>query len=313
MGRFQKATKQGAFLRLAIAGTSGSGKTYTALTVATSIVKRVGGRIGVIDSERGSARKYAHLFDFDVLELESFAPDEYRRAIADAEAEGYTVIVCDSISHEWMGRGGALEMVDNAAKRTKSQSTFNGWRDVTPVHNDFVDAIIRVKAHVIATMRSKSEWVMEKTDKGTTMPKKIGMAPVQREGIEFEFDVAGDLDQDHTLVITKTRCPDLDNAVIRLPGDDLADVLVRWLTDGSAMPAPPELDAVLADIDAATTEAELDVLIPTIKLLRELDREAARKAWGAKRNKLRKAADAQLGKATNNLPRAPQQPTGGAA
>ena len=312
MGRFQKATKVGARLRLALSGTSGSGKTFTALRVGCAIAKLVGGRVAVIDSERGSARKYAGIFDFDVLELESFAPDEYRKAIYDAEGEGYAVIVCDSISHEWMGRGGALEMVDNAASRSKSKSTFTPWRDVTPVHNDFVDSIIRVKAHVIATMRSKTEYVLEKSDSGGLTPRKVGMAPVQRDGIEYEFDVAGDLDQDHKLVIGKTRCPALDGAVIRMPGEELAETLVRWLTDGEELAPPPNIEDVIAEIALSKTEADLDALVPMTKQLRESDREGVRKAWLARRTEIRKAAETALRDAAKQLPKEQPATNGGA-
>ena len=110
---FTKATKQEAKLRLALAGPSGSGKTYTALQIATHL----GGPIALVDTERGSARKYADLFSFDVLELDSFHPERYIEAIHEAEEAGYAVLILDSLSHAWAGKDGALELVDKAAKR----------------------------------------------------------------------------------------------------------------------------------------------------------------------------------------------------
>lgn len=225
--RFQKATKHEAKLRLALIGPAGTGKTYSALTIATHLVPDA--RIAVIDTERGSASKYADLFAFDVCELERHSPTDYVAAIRSAEAEGYAVIVIDSLSHAWSGRGGALELVDMAAKRSRNPNTFGAWREVTPLHNEMVDAILSVKAHVIVTMRSKTEWVQEQDERGKTRIRKVGMAPVQRDGLEYEFDVVGDLDQDHNLVVTKTRCATIANALVSRPGQEFAQLLREWL------------------------------------------------------------------------------------
>lgn len=235
MGVFQKASKTQAKLRLALVGTSGSGKTYSALRIA----KGLGGKVAVIDSEQGSASKYADArlgFEFDVLNLSSFGPERYVEAIKAAEAEGYAVLIIDSLSHAWTGKDGALEQVDNAAQRAKGNK-FAGWRDVTPKHNALIDAIIRSKCHVIATMRSKTEYVLEDDGHGKKVPRKIGMAPVQRDGMEYEFDVVGDTD-DAKLIITKTRYPPLKGRVINEPGEDLGRELGAWLSDGAPAPAP---------------------------------------------------------------------------
>ncbi len=145
---FKKATKKDSKLRLGLMGPAGSGKTYTALAVA----KHFGGRVAVIDSEHGSASKYADLFDFDVLELASFSPNDYTNAIK--AAEGYDVLIIDSLSHAWSGKNGALELVDKAAARSKSGNSFAAWREVTPLHNQMVEAIMEAKLHLIATLRS---------------------------------------------------------------------------------------------------------------------------------------------------------------
>jgi energy-coupling factor transporter ATP-binding protein EcfA2 len=224
---FQKATKKEAKLRLALIGPSGSGKTYTALTLATHLVPN--GKIAVIDTERGSASKYADLFNFDVQELETFHPKQYINAIAEAEAAGYDVLVIDSLSHAWMGRDGALELVDKAARRNGNGNSWAAWRDVTPLHNALVDAMLAASLHVIVTMRSKMEYVQDKDEKGKSVIRKIGLQPVQRDGLEYEFDVIGDMDQDNTLIVSKTRCPSLVGAVISRPNADLATVLAQWL------------------------------------------------------------------------------------
>ncbi len=230
---FRKAVKHESKLRLALAGPSGAGKTYTALLLAQSLVGS--GNVAVIDTERGSASKYADLFPFDVNEIESFSPDVFIAAIREAEAVGYGVLVIDSISHEWNGQGGILEIVDSAAKRMKTTNTFSAWGEGTPRHNSFIDAIQRCKMHVICTMRSKEEHVQEKDSNGRTVIRRVGMAPIQREGILYEFDVACELDYEHTLIVTKSRCPALDDAVIRKPDASMAETLKAWL---SGAPAP---------------------------------------------------------------------------
>lgn len=239
--QFQKATKKKGRLRMGLVGPSGSGKTFTALRVLRAMLGP-DARIAVIDSERGSASKYAGIkvgeveLTFDVLELESFAPAKYIEAIEAAGAAGYDGLIIDSLSHAWAGAGGALEMVDNAVAKHKGNK-FSAWRDVTPVHNQLVDTILRSKCHVIATMRTKTEWVVEDNEQGKKQPRKIGLQPVQREGLEYEFDVVGDLD-DAKYLVTKTRVPALKGQLIREPGEDLARILRDWLTDGVDAPEP---------------------------------------------------------------------------
>jgi hypothetical protein len=223
---FQRATKRQAKLRLALDGPSGSGKTYSALAIASALSER----IALIDTEHGSASKYAgDPFDFDTLMLESFEPRTYVQAIQAAEAAGYQVLIIDSLSHAWSGKGGALEQVD--ARAGTKGNKFSAWRDVTPMHNELVDAMLGAGMHVIATMRTKTEYAVEE-DRGKVSIRKLGLAPVQRDGIEYEFDVVGDLDLAHNLHVTKTRCRRLDDAIICEPGAQLAKALGDWLSDG---------------------------------------------------------------------------------
>lgn len=242
--QFEKATKTASRLRLALIGPSGAGKTYTALTIAMALADL---RVAVIDTERGSAAKYADRFDFDVVELERHSPADYVDAIDVAVASGtFDVLIVDSLSHAWIGRGGALEQVDAAAERSNNKSTFAAWRHVTPQHNKLVDAICAAPLHVIATMRSKTEWVLEPDARGKTRPRKVGTQAVQRDGVEFEFDVVGDMDAvGNVLHVTKSRCPDLQNARIEQPGADVADTLRKWLA-GEVTPFGRACAAVMA-------------------------------------------------------------------
>ena len=233
---FTKATKRQARLRMALIGPSGSGKTYSALAIASAMAPS--GKIAVIDTERGSASKYAGIFAFDVLELETFAPETYAQAIAAADAAGYDVLIIDSLSHAWFGKDGALEQVDRAAKRSSSQNSFTAWREVTPHHNAMIDAILQCKAHVIVTMRAKTEYVMETNEKGKSVPRKVGLAPVQRDGLEYEFDVVADMNLDNDLIVSKSRCPAMSGQVVNKPGENVAKILMTWLTDGAPQPQP---------------------------------------------------------------------------
>jgi hypothetical protein len=234
--QFQKATKRTARARVALIGPAGSGKTYTSLAIATQLGKRV----ALIDTEHGSASKYAGIFEFDVLEPPDYAPATYVQAIEAAEEAGFDVVVIDSLSHAWMGRGGALEQVDNAAKKSRSGNSFNAWREITPQHNALVEAMLACKAHLFVTMRTKTEYVIEENEQGKKAPRKIGLAPVQRDGLEYEFDVTADLDLDNHLVVGKTRCPALKGRIFHQAGADVAGLLTEWLTDG----APPALSAI---------------------------------------------------------------------
>jgi hypothetical protein len=247
---FSKATKTQSRLRLALVGPSGSGKTYTALTIA----QHLGKRVAVIDTERGSASKYADIFTFDVLNLDTFSPLTYVDAIKAAESAGYDVLVIDSLSHAWMGKEGALEQVDNAAKRSSSHNSYTAWRDVTPMHNALIDAMLQSKCHIIGTMRSKTEYVIEEDERGKKVPRKVGMAPVQRDGLEYEFDVVGDMDLDNNFLVSKTRCPALAGKVIKKPGKPLADTLAAWLSDG-AKPQEPELRVDIPTPEAASVKS----------------------------------------------------------
>jgi hypothetical protein len=229
--RFKRATKSQAKLRMALMGPSGSGKTYTALSVATNI-----GRVAVIDTEHGSASKYGDRFAFDVLELTEYHPKHYIDAIqAAGEAGAYDVLVIDSLSHAWNGAGGVLEIVDKAAKRSDTKNTFAAWRDATPLHNQLVEALLAAPLHLIVTMRSKTEYVLERDERGKMSPRKVGLAPVQREGMEYEFDVVAEMDMQNTLTVTKTRIPKLTGKVIPYPGASLGDTLKAWLLEGEPL------------------------------------------------------------------------------
>lgn len=278
MTLFRKATKHATKIRLAMIGPSGSGKTYTALTIA----KHLGKRTAVIDTERGSASKYSDDFEFDVLELESFHPERYIEAMEAAAAEGYEVLVIDSLSHAWSGKDGLLEFVDNAAKRSRTNNTFGAWREATPLHNRLVDAMLTAPMHVLVTMRAKTEYVQEKDERtGKTSVRKVGMQPVQRDGLEYEFDVIADLDWDNNLIVSKSRVKGLQGYVVNRAGAEFAERLRVWAEAGvpaEDRPAHQEPEPAPAASNGITGEQALALGAAVKK--QELSKDQARAFFG---------------------------------
>lgn len=251
---FKKAQKSQSKARIAIIGPSGSGKTYTALTIASALGKR----IAVIDTENGSASKYADIFDFDTANLTSYHPDNYIRMIREAESEGYDVLIIDSLSHAWSGPEGVLELVDKAAVKYKD-NRFSAWRDASPVHNRLVHTIVTANMHIIATLRSKTEWLVSTDERGRMIPQKVGLAPVQREGIEYEFDIVMEMDIDHNLRVIKTRCMALDNYVVNKPDRSLGLIIKNWLDEGLPPDQVPATPQELKKMMEVATQAGISV------------------------------------------------------
>jgi hypothetical protein len=230
----RKAEKGRQKLRLGLVGPTGSGKSYTALVAAEAFVEGTDLRIGAIDTERESLELYADEFDFDVIQLtESHNPQEYIDALAAFAAAGnYGVVIVDSLSHAWMGKDGSLETVDKAA--TKGD-TFGAWRKVTPLHNRLVDALLAQPYHVICTLRAKMEYVVEKDEqKGKNSVRKVGLAPVQRDGMEYEFTITCDMDVEHNLMVGKTRYRKIDGQVVSKPRGEFFRGMRDWIESGVA-------------------------------------------------------------------------------
>lgn len=232
---FKPATREASYARIALSGPSGSGKTYTALALATALSDKV----AVIDTERGSASKYVGLngWAFDTVQPDSYSPLSLVELLGLAAGSEYGCVVVDSLSHYWMGVDGMLEQAD---RRAKGGNSFSGWKEVRPEERRMIDALVAYPGHVIATMRSKTEFVIEQNERGKSVPRKVGLKPEQRDGMEYEFDVVGDMDQKNTLTVVKSRIHTLSNAVVPFPGEEFAHQIRDWLSEGDKIPTVAE-------------------------------------------------------------------------
>lgn len=290
---FKKAVRSASKLRLALSGTSGSGKTYGALLLA----KGIGGRIAVIDTERGSASLYADMEgmpEFDVLELDApFSPERYAEAIAAAESAGYDILIIDSMSHEWNGKGGCLEEVDNIARARYRGNTWSAWNEMTPRHRKFVDAMLTIKLHIIATMRSKTEVAQDVDANGKKVVKKLGMKVEQRDGVDYEFTIMFDLVHDgHFANASKDRTglfSSRPDPVVITP--ETGAEIKRWL-EGAGV-TPEEFEALMAKTLNANTLEELGEIGREIasKGLCNEDRAKIKNAYLTRRKEIESAAN----------------------
>jgi hypothetical protein len=228
----RKAERRQAKLRLALTGVSGSGKTIGAIRLAQGMKTK----FIIIDTERKSADLYSKLTDFDVLELDKpFTPEKYIEAIHACEDAGYETIIIDSLSHAWSGEGGVLDMQDKATKSSSSKNSYTAWKEVTPWQNKLIDAILQSPAHIIVTMRSKTHHDFVKDNDGKMKPIKIGLAPVQREGMDYEFTVVLDIDKDsHLYSASKDRTQLFDGRPDTISVATGAR-LIEWLNEGKSV------------------------------------------------------------------------------
>lgn len=244
----RKAVRKKAKLRLGMVAPSGSGKTYSALLLAFGL----GGKIGMIDTEHGSGDLYADLGDYDIINIEApYTVQKYRDAISSFERAGHDIIIIDSLSHAWAGDGGLLDKQGKIADSGRGNS-YTAWRTITPEHNGLIDAMLRSPCHVIATMRAKTEYVIEKNERGKDTPRKVGMAPVQREGMDYEFTVVFDIDQQHVASASKDRTSLFNGQYFQI-SQDTGQLLLKWLDSGVEPPPPTDWSAVFTAVETAET------------------------------------------------------------
>src|SRR6185437_6238812 len=253
------ATRESILLRAAICGPTGSGKTKTGLILGTRMVERMGlGPLYVIDSENKSALRYAYSprsrqgyrFKHVPMPEDDYSPAAYTAALDYCESQGAGVILIDSLSHAWNGINGVLEQVDQVTQLSRSKSSFSeGWKAMTPVHNRLIQRILGSSAHVIFTLRAKVDWVVQENERGKKEPVKLGMMPVQREGVDYEPDLFFDMTApDNVLVVSKSRSDRIaPGTVFKKPGADLADLIIEWIEDSEPAIVPRNLSEALKE------------------------------------------------------------------
>jgi hypothetical protein len=231
---FQKAARTQTALKIAITGPSGSGKTFSALLLAAGIGKK----IAVVDTENGSASLYAGMekgplegIEFDTLALEPpYTIQKYVEAIDAAEKGKYDVLLIDGISPAWAGEGGLLSKKEALDQR--GGNSYTNWAGITKEHEQFKARLLNADIHLICTMRSKQDYILEMNEKGKSAPKKVGLNPIQRDGMEYEFTTVFDLAMDHNAIATKDRTSLFDGQVFK-PTKTTGKKIMDWLKSGT--------------------------------------------------------------------------------
>ncbi len=265
----RKSNRAQAKIRCALQGPSGSGKTYSSLVLAHGLCKDWN-KIAVIDTENHSADLYSHLGDYNVLTLSSpFTPERYIEAITVCENAGMEVIIIDSISHEWEGDGGILDIHSNMVG-----NSFTNWSKLTPRHNALTQKILTSQKHIIATVRSKQEYVLSEKN-GKNVPEKVGMKGVQRDGLEYDFTLVFEIDINHNATCTKDRTQLFSNKITFKIDESTGEKIINWCKLSSPN---SEAEDVVKQINDCKSLDELNLLYKTNSLVRTQEEQLNNKA-----------------------------------
>jgi len=223
--QLRKATRKKAKIRLGLSAVSGGGKTYSAILIAKGLCGDLS-KVAVIDTENGSADLYAHLGEYNVLPVTApFSPERYIEAIRSCEKAGMEVIIIDSISHEWDGKGGCLEIVESLGGR------YQDWAKVTPRHQAFLEAILHSPCHVITTVRRKQDYEMIK-DGNKVKIEKAGLREITREGFEYELTINLEMDTLHNASASKDRTNLFMGKPSFVPSEKTGELIAQWCEQG---------------------------------------------------------------------------------
>lgn len=249
----KKATRKQVKLRLGISAVSGGGKTYSALLLANGLVNDWS-KIAVIDTENGSASLYSHLGDFNVIELQApYTPERYVEAIKACENAGMECIIVDSITHEWDGKGGLLEVHSQM-----TGNSFTNWSSLTPRHQKFIDAILQSKCHVVTTVRRKTEYEMSKDSNNRTQVTKAGLKEVTRDGFEYELTINFNLDEKHNCTVSKDRTGLFVDKPFFTITKETGNIIKEWCNSG--IEVAPLIDPIQSSIELLNSCHTLDEL-----------------------------------------------------
>jgi len=232
----RRAQRQQARIRLALQGASGSGKTFSALQIASGMAAWE--KICIIDTENNSADLYAHLGNFNVLPLKApFTPENYIQAIDECERSGMQVIIIDSLSHEWEGEGGILEYHGSLPG-----NSFTNWSKITPRHNALIQRMLRSSSHILATLRTKQDYVLSDKN-GKLVPEKVGLKSITRDGMDYEFTVVLDMDVSHKCSASKDRTELFSNKPSFQPSKSTGELISQWCNSGVQLSLSARINA----------------------------------------------------------------------
>ena len=234
----------------------------SALLIAKGLVKGDLSKVALIDTENGSGDLYAHIGDYNVLPLEApYTPEKYIKAIKECEEAGMEVIIVDSITHEWNGKGGILEI-----HASMTGNSFTNWATLTPRHQAFVDAILQSKCHVITTVRRKQDYEMSKDQNGKVKVEKAGLKEETREGFEYELTANLELDIKHNATALKDRTGLFMDKPHFIPSEETGRILLEWCESGEE--APSALQLGISEMESVTTIEQLKTVWGKYKALR---------------------------------------------
>lgn len=252
--QLRKATRLKAKIRLGLSSVSGGGKTFSAILIAKGLCGDLS-KVAIIDTENNSADLYSHLGDYNVLPLQPpFSPERYIEAIRACEASGMEVIIIDSIAHEWEGEGGVMDLIDQIG------GGFSGaWKQLTPRHEKFKQAILQSPAHIITTVRRKQEYVLQeetnKSGKTVQKPVKVGLKELTREGWEYELTANLQLERNHRATASKDRTGLFIGRDPFIPSEKTGEEIKEWCESG--IDASVQINEAINKLSNCTTVEDL--------------------------------------------------------
>jgi hypothetical protein len=254
--KLRRASRKKAKIRLGLSAVSGGGKTYSALLIAYGLCGDWS-KIAIVDTENNSADLYCHLGEYNVITLTpDFTPEKYISAIKMCEDGGMEVVIIDSITHEWDGKGGCLEIVENLGGK------YQDWKKVTPRHQAFIDTMLQSRCHIITTVRRKQDYEMTKDNNGKLKVEKAGLKEVTREGWEYELTVNLQLELSHLATASKDRTGLFMGKPEFIPSIETGKLIKQWCETGEEV--RDELKEAIAGLEKCETVESLTAFKKTL-------------------------------------------------
>ena len=237
--KIRKAVREQVFTKIALMGSSGSGKTYSALRLATGMKNKLEKNLGrevkilMANTEGGRGIYYANEFDYDIADINPpYTPEVFIEIIEDAVEAGYDILILDSTSPEWEGKGGCLEM------HAMLGGKFQDWAQISPRHDKFLDAIEKSPIHIITTLKGKDQYEIEKDERGKVNVKKLGLGGKQREGFEYRYTCTFSIDQKtHLAIAQKDNTHIFENSVGEVLSESYGEKIIDWANSSEIKPS----------------------------------------------------------------------------